>query len=71
VSTELEVDGAFNHDGTTVGFRGVAPVAISAAYTPTNVTTDRSWNCNATTIDELADVVATVVGDLQLQGLLG
>lgn len=71
VALELELDGDLNHDGANVGFRGVAPVALSSAYTPTNVTTDRSWDCNATSTDELADVLATVVADLQLQGLLG
>jgi len=30
VETELEVDGALNHDGSNVGFYGVAPVAQSA-----------------------------------------
>lgn len=70
-SDELEVNGALNHDGTTVGFYGVTPVARSSAYTPTNVTTDRSYDANATTIDELADVVGTLVQDLQQIGLIG
>lgn len=68
---EVEIDGALNHDGALVGFRGSAPVALSAAYVPTNVTTDRVYDANATTIDELADVLGTLIADLQLQGLLG
>lgn len=70
VLNELEIDGALNHDGTTVGFYGVAPVTRPAAYTPTNVTTDRSYDANATTIDELADVLGTLIADLQAVGLL-
>lgn len=42
-----------------------------AAYTPTNVTTDRSYDANATTTDELADVLGTLISDLQALGILG
>lgn len=43
----------------------------SSAYTPTNVTTDRSYDANSTSIDELADVVGTIIADLQAKGILG
>ena len=42
----------------------------SAAYTPTNVTTDRSYDANATTLDELADIVGTLIADLKVTGLI-
>ena len=42
----------------------------SSAYTPTNVTTDRSYDANATSIDELADVLGTLISDLQGKGIL-
>jgi hypothetical protein len=71
VGGELEVDGAFNHDGTTVGFYGVVPVVRSAAYTPTNVTTDRSYDANLTSLDEIADVLGTLLQDLTLTGIIG
>lgn len=45
--------------------------AVSGTYTPTNVTTDRSYDANATTIDELADVLGTLIADLQTRGLVG
>jgi hypothetical protein len=67
----LEIDGDLNHDGTGVGFYGTAPVAQSAAYTPTNVSADRSYDANATTIHELADVLGTLIADLQATGLIG
>lgn len=57
-------------NSTGIGFFGVAPVARASAYTPTNVTTDRSYDANATTLDELADVVGTLIADLQAYGLL-
>jgi hypothetical protein len=69
--TNIEIDGALNHDGSTVGFYGTAPVVQSAAYTPTNVTTDRAYDANATTIDEIADVLGTLIADLQATGLIG
>lgn len=39
-------------------------------YTPTNVTTDRAYDANATTVDELADVLGTLILDLQTEGLI-
>jgi hypothetical protein len=49
---EVRMGGALNHDGTTVGFYGVTPVVRSSAYTVTNATTDRSYDANATTVDD-------------------
>jgi hypothetical protein len=40
------------------------------AYTITNVTTDRSYDANATTIDELADTLGTLVADLRARALI-
>lgn len=41
-SGELEVNGAFNHDGAAFGAFGVAPVARRDAYTQTYSTADRT-----------------------------
>jgi hypothetical protein len=54
-----------------LGFFNATPVVRPSAYTPTNVTTDRSFDANALSIDELADVVGTLVADLQSLGLIG
>jgi len=43
----------------------------TGTYTPTNVTVDRSYDANSTSIDELADVLGTLIADLQLTGLIG
>jgi hypothetical protein len=67
---ELHLDGALNHDGTTVGFFGTAPAVRAAAYTPTNVTTDRSYDADTVLVAELADAVGTLIADLQSYGLL-
>lgn len=39
---EIEIDGALNHDGTTVGFYGIAPVTRPTAYTQTYNTADKT-----------------------------
>lgn len=43
----------------------------SSAYTPSNVSADRSYDANSTSVDELADVLGTLIADLQLTGLIG
>jgi len=70
ITTAIEINGDLNHDGSNIGFFGIAPVARASAYTPTNVTTDRSYDANATSTDELADVLGTLISDLQAYGLL-
>lgn len=54
-----------------IGFWNATPVVRPSAYTPTNVTPDRSYDANATTTDELADVLGTLISDLQSVGLIG
>jgi len=60
----------FEHTGSTFGIFSTTPSVQAAAYTPTNVTTDRSYNANSTTVDEIADVLGTLIADLQSYGLL-
>lgn len=67
---EVEVGTALRHSGTTAGFFGTAPAARAAAYTPTNVTTDRAFDADATSLDEVADVLGTLIADLKTYGLL-
>lgn len=70
VNSHLNIGGNINHDGSNIGFFGTAPAAQAAAYTPTNVSTDRSYDADATTVAELADVLGTLISDLQSYGLL-
>lgn len=50
---EMEIDGALNHDGTTVGFYGVTPVTRPTAYTQTYSTTTRTHsNITAATLTD-------------------
>ena len=51
-------------------WKQVILVGTPADYTVSNVTTDRTYDANATTIDEIADIVGTLISDLQSIGLL-
>jgi hypothetical protein len=59
--------------GTTqkLGFYNATPVVQPPTYTITNVTTDRAYDANATTLDEIADVLGTLIADLHSLGLVG
>lgn len=46
------------------------PPVPSSAYTVTNGATDRAYDANATTLDEVADVLYTLITDLQTAGIL-
>lgn len=67
---------------TTRGTMGTAPHAMTtgsvyvdlsianATYSASNVTTDRAFDANSTTTDELADVLGTLIADLRAKGLV-
>ena len=53
------------------GWAGVVTVqAAPETYTPTNVSTDRSYDADSTSEAELADVLGTLIADLQTIGLI-
>lgn len=70
---DLKIIGALDHDGATIGFYGTTPTAQSAAYT-INATAapDRTLlaSASATTINN-NNVLAALIADLQLTGVLG
>jgi hypothetical protein len=71
IAGALNLGGDLNHDGINVGFYSTTPAAQSAAYSPTNVTPDRAYDADATSLDEIADVLGTLIVDLQLTGIIG
>jgi len=54
-----------------LGFYNATPIVQPSAYTTSNVTTDRTYDANATTLDEVADVLGTLIADLKSLGLVG
>ena len=49
---------------------GVPSWGTSQTYTESNVTTDRTYDANATSTDELADVLGTLISDLRAKGIV-
>lgn len=70
-ANNVEIDGALDHDGSTLGFYGVTPTTRATGYTISNVSTDRAYDANNLTIHELADVLGTLINDLKLTGIIG
>lgn len=72
--SELELGLAGTGDvqinGDALAFFEGAPAAQAAAYTPTNVTPDRAYDADTVVIAELADIVGTLIADLQAYNLL-
>jgi hypothetical protein len=48
----------------------IAP-SSPGAYSVSNVTTDRTYDADSTTLDELADILGTLLADLQALGIIG
>ncbi len=68
--TTLTVTGTFSHTGTLLGFYGATPIVRSSGWSVTNVTTDKVYNANSLTLDELADVLGSLITYLKDLGLL-
>lgn len=69
---DVEIDGAFNHDGSTYGQYGATPVAQDTGWLISNVSTLRAYDANSTNTDEIADTLGTLVEIvLKLQGVVG
>ena len=48
----------------------ITKMSGTQTYAVSNVTTDRTYNANATTLDEIADVLGTLIADLRTKGLV-
>lgn len=62
VASELEVDGAINHDGSTVGFYGVAPTTRPTALTAANIS---ALNTGDATSDTVIGNMRTRINELE------
>ncbi|MBM2817028.1 MAG: hypothetical protein HW421_3790 [Ignavibacteria bacterium] len=56
--------------GNKIGFYGSSPAERPAGYSVTNKTTDRTFDANSTSLEEIADVLATLIDDLKGLGLI-
>ena len=73
IANVLEIDGDLNHDGSRVGFYGTSPASQSAAYTinATAVPDRTLLESSAATATNNNNVLAALIADLQLTGILG
>lgn len=60
-----------DNDNNTMGFFGHAVAAQPAAYTVAHPTTDRSLDVTGDTLPQVAEVLGTLIADLQTMGLIG
>lgn len=49
---------------------GTLAIGTPPTYSITNVTTDRAYDANVTTLDEVADCLGTLIADLRVMGLV-
>jgi len=66
----VNVDSSASVLASNNDFLDSATQVATRTYTATNVSADRSYDANATTTNELADVVGTLIADLQEKGLI-
>ena len=65
ITTDLQIDGALNHDGTTVGFYGATPVAQgTAAGIPGLPPTAGAPSTDSTVVDSNFNDVATAINSI-------
>ena len=57
-------------DHTHTGGNDGSKLAVSSAYTITNVTPDRAYDANSVLIAEIADVLGTLIDDLKTAGII-
>ena len=71
---KIEAELGINPSGTqatVVARLDLLNPAVPSAYTLTGVNTDRAINTDLTTLNELLNVVGTLITDLQARGIVG
>lgn len=72
-ANKIEAELGINPSGTqaTVKARFDQIQSTANPYTITNATTDRTLNADSYTMDELADILGTLINDLKARGIIG
>jgi hypothetical protein len=69
---ELEIDGALNHDGTTIGEYGATPTAQTTGWgAPTGTATKTTFDTTTVTLPQLAERVKAMIDYFKLRGTFG
>ena len=67
----VTVGGNLDHDGTGVGFFGVTPITRRTGWSTAGTTNDRVHDASNTSLNEVANVLNTLIVDLYSYGLIG
>ncbi len=70
VGGEANVVGDLNHDGSSVGFYGAAPVVRPAYAAPSGTISRASLNTGTASLSNVAQAVGALITDLRAVGLL-
>jgi hypothetical protein len=65
---QLTTDATIVLNTTALTFQKLGSATALQTYSVTNVTTDRTYNADSTSINELADVLGTLIADLRTRG---
>ncbi len=72
ITIDLATPGVTFASGVNLGFHGATASAQDTGWgSITNVTPDKAYDADATTTDELADVLGTLIAKLVAKGILG
>jgi hypothetical protein len=71
IGGEANLLGDLNHDGSSVGFYGTAPVARQTYAAPSGTISRASLNTGTATLTNVAQAVGALITDLRAVGLLG
>lgn len=73
-ATDLRIppngNGLSFYDNSASRWIPIMPHYTGQTYSVSNVTTDRSYDANSTTLDEIADVLGTLIADLRAAGVV-
>jgi hypothetical protein len=69
ITGEIEIDGALNHDGTAVGFRGKPALSFGQPFTISGISTTKTLTTSSN-LATVIQVVAALIEDLQNLGLI-
>jgi len=71
VSSSANSIGIMSNASGKLGFFGATPTTQSAGWSVANYLVSKSFDANAITLEQLADVVGTILTELKNKGLLG
>ena len=66
-----DTSGTWQVSTQTSAYVNIALATGTPAYAVTNVSTDRAYDADSTTVNEISDVLGTLIADLAAKGIIG